>query len=130
MQNRANSIGTRRTGMAVQKVAVVNGSSQRLQLLQSVIQGGHYDVVVNAETEHAYSQIKRTHPNLVILYVGVDDPLGLQVLSMLTLDDETSAIPVLIYTNDVEVEDTETEPDTDRGDEHEFSFAPPDLAMN
>jgi DNA-binding response OmpR family regulator len=130
MQNVANSFGTRRTGMAVQKVAVVNGSSRSLQLLQSVIQAGHYDVVVNAETEHAYSQIKRTHPNLVILCVGVDDPLGLQVLSMLTLDDETSAIPILIYTNEFDGQDTDTKPDADRGDEHELRIAPLELAMN
>jgi DNA-binding response OmpR family regulator len=130
MQKVANSIGTRRTGMAVQKVAVVNGSSQRLHLLQSVIQGGHYDVIVNAETEHAYSQIKRTNPNLVILCVGVDDPLGLQVLSMLALDEETSAIPVLICANEVEGKDADTEPDADRGDEHESPFAPLRLAMN
>jgi len=43
--------------------------------------------------EHAYSQIKRVQPNLVILCVCIDDMDGFQVLSMLKLDAETRDIP-------------------------------------
>jgi CheY-like chemotaxis protein len=67
-------------------------------------------------TDHAYSQVKGVHPNLVILCVGVNDRDGLQVLSMLKLDADTRRIPVLTYM---------TEADDDEPDEPlaEFSDA-------
>jgi DNA-binding response OmpR family regulator len=118
------------TGRATQKVVVVNGSNEMLQLLESVLDAGHYDVVFVAETAHGYSQIKRNRPNLVILCVGIDDPLGFQVLSMLKLDQETAAIPVLTYTNEFEGEETDREPDDDTPDEDELPLARPELPMN
>ncbi len=130
MLNTVNSIGMPRTGKASQKVVVVNGNNEMLELLESVLDAGHYDIVFVAEAEHAYSQIKRNRPNLVILCVGIDDPLGFQVLSMLKLDEETSAIPVLTYTNEFEGEDTDREPDDDSGDEDELPLARPELPMN
>jgi PleD family two-component response regulator len=131
MLNTVNSIATPRTGKASQKVVVVNGSNEMLELLESVLDAGHYDIVFVAETEHAYSQIKRNRPNLVILCVGIDDPLGFQVLSMLKLDEETSGIPVLTYTNEYDGEDTDREPDDDSGEEDELPLAArPELPMN
>ncbi len=132
MLNTVNSIGTPRTGKASQKVVVVNGSNEMLELLESVLDAGHYDIVFVAETEHAYSQIKRNRPNLVILCVGIDDPLGFQVLSMLKLDEDTSNIPVLTYTNEFDGEETDREPDDDSGDEDELPLAAarPELPMN
>ncbi len=130
MLNRVNSIGPPRIGRATQKVVVVNGSNEMLELLESVLDAGHYDVVFVAETEHAYSQIKRNRPNLVILCVGIDDPLGFQVLSMLKLDGDTAAIPVLTYTNEFDGEDTDREPDDDSPDDDELPLARPELPMN
>ena len=60
-----------------------------LDLLETVLDAGHYDVVFVESSEHAYSQIKRVQPNLVILCVRIDDADGFQVLSMLKLDEET-----------------------------------------
>ncbi len=130
MLNRVNPIGTLRTGPTTQKVVVVNGSNEMLELLESVLDAGHYDVVFVAETEHAYSQIKRNRPNLVILCVGIDDPVGFQVLSMLKLDGETATIPVLTYTNEFDGEDTDREPDDDSPDDDELPLARPELPMN
>ncbi|MEO8260505.1 MAG: response regulator [Acidobacteriota bacterium] len=96
-----------------QKVVIVNGSPEILGLLETVLDGGQYDVVFAESRAHAYSQIKRVHPDLVILFVRMDDMDGLQVLSMLKLDAETRAIPVLTYTNDYEtdIDDDEDTPD-------------------
>jgi PleD family two-component response regulator len=123
MLNTVNSIATPKAGKASQKVVVVNGSNEMLDLLESVLDAGHYDIVFVAETEHAYSQIKQNRPNLVILCVGIDDPLGFQVLSMLKLDAETSGIPVLTYTNEYDGEETDREPDDDSGDDDELPLA-------
>src|ERR1044071_8785581 len=85
---------------AIQKVVIVNGNPKILELLETVLEAGHYDVVFVESNEHAYSQIKRVQPDLVILCVRIDDMEGFQVLSMLKLDEETRAIPVLTYTTE------------------------------
>src|SRR6266511_507780 len=94
---------------AAQKVVIVNGSPEILDLLDSVLDAGHYDVVFVESSEHAYSQIKRVQPNLVILCVRIEDPAGFQVLSMLKLDEETRLIPVLTYTTEYAGEESDEE---------------------
>jgi len=106
----ATSVGPLEQARSVaQKVVIVNGSAGVLELVETVLDAGHYDVVFVESSEHAYSQIKRVLPNLVILCVRVDDHEALQVLSMLKLDGETRAIPVLTYTTDLEGPSTEEE---------------------
>lgn len=85
------------TANGAQRVMIVNGSADVLELLETVLAAGHYDVVFVESTDHAYSQIRRVQPDLVILCVGTDDAEGLQVLSMLKLDERTRRIPVLTY---------------------------------
>src|SRR5206468_9469804 len=85
---------------AAQKVVIINGSTEMLELLETVLDAGHYDVVFVESSDHAYSQIKRVQPNLVILCVRIDEMDGLHVLSMLKLDVDTKHIPVLTYTTE------------------------------
>jgi len=92
-----------------QKVVIVNDSPEVLAQLETVLEAGHYDVVFVESDQHAYSQIKRVQPDLVILCVRIDDMDGLQVLSMLKLDRETRDIPVLTYTTDHDGQDAENE---------------------
>ena len=92
-----------------QKVVIVNGSAEILELLETVLDAGHYDVVFVESSAHAYSQIKRVQPNLVILCVHIDDLEGFQVLSMLKLDDETRDIPVLTYTTEYDGQEQDDE---------------------
>ncbi len=96
-------------GTTTQKVVIVNGSPEVLELLETVLDEGHYDVVFVESTGHAYSQVKRVQPNLVILCVRIDDADGFQVLSMLKLDAETRDIPILTYTIETKNEDSEEE---------------------
>ncbi len=90
-----------------QKVVIVNGSPDVLEMLESVMDPGHYDIVFVESGAHAYSQIKRLKPQMVILCMRIEDLEGFQVLSMLKLDDETFRIPVLTYTTEYEGQDTE-----------------------
>jgi PleD family two-component response regulator len=96
------------TAMA-QKVVIVNGGPEMLEMLEAVLDAGRYDVVFIESSAHAYSQIKRVQPNLVVLCVRVDDADGFQVLSMLKLDDETRGIPVVTYTGEQGAEESEAE---------------------
>ena len=97
------------TATSAQKVVIVNGTSEILDLLETVLDAGHYDVVFVESSEHAYSQIKRVQPNLVILCVRIAEADGFQVLSMLKLDDDTRGIPVLTYTTEYDGPEKEEE---------------------
>ncbi len=113
---------------AAQKVVIVNGSNEILEVLETVLEAGNYDIVFVESTEHAYSQIKRVKPNLVILCVRLEDADAFQVLSMLKLDDETRAVPVLTYTTEFNNEEAEEE-DSEAAEPEMFS-AKPMLRMN
>jgi len=117
-----------KTATAAQKVVIVNGSTQILELIETILEAGHYDVVFVESTARAYSQIKRVRPNLVILCVRIDDADGLQVLSMLKLDDDTREIPVLTYTT--EDEDGEAVDDVPEPSEAEIFAPKPAVWMN
>src|SRR5512139_691335 len=104
---------------AAQKVVIVNASADILKLLETVLEAGHYDVVFVESNEHAYSQIKRVRPHLVILCVRIDDPESFQVLSMLKLDEETRTIPVVTYASQDTPEETE-EDDDESSDQEMF----------
>jgi PleD family two-component response regulator len=79
------------------RVVVVNGNAQMLELLEVALDKGRYDVVFVQSHTHAYSQVKRLQPHLVILCLHLDDLEGFRVLSMLKLDEDTRAIPVVTY---------------------------------
>ena len=116
------------TANGTQKVVIVNGSPAILELLETVLDAGRYDIVFVESSAHAYSQIKRVQPNLVILCVRIDDMETFQVLSMLKLDEETRQIPILTYTADVDGQETEEE--TDEASEAEIFAAAQVLSMN
>jgi CheY-like chemotaxis protein len=117
-----------RASGATQKVVIVNGSTEMLELVETVLEAGHYDIVFVESSEHAYSQIKRVQPNLVVLCVRIEDLDGFQVLSMLKLDDETRSIPVLTYTTEYEGQDREDE--IVEPSENEIFTPKPALSMN
>ena len=89
----------------VQKVVVVNGNTEVLGLLETVLDAGRYDMVFVESSDHAYSQIRRVLPNLVILCARIERLEGFQLLTMLKLDPETRTIPVLTYTTECEGQD-------------------------
>jgi PleD family two-component response regulator len=111
-----------------QKVVIVNGSAEMLELLETVLDAGNYDVVFVESNEHAYSQIKRVQPNLVILCLRIDDVVGFQVLSMLKLDGDTRGIPVLTYTTEYDGE--EPEEDLEESSDQEIFAPKPAVRMN
>jgi CheY-like chemotaxis protein len=112
----------------VQKVVVVNSSPEILSLAERALAAGHYDVVFVEAIEHAYSQIRRVQPNLVVLCLRMGDRDAFQVLSMLKLDPETRRIPVLTYTADDPATIRVT--DDDEASDHEFFAACAPTLMN
>jgi response regulator RpfG family c-di-GMP phosphodiesterase len=106
----------------VHKVAIVNGTTEILSVVESVLAAGHYDVVLVESVAHAYSHIKRVQPNLVVLCARLDDANAFQVLSMLKLDEDTRNIPVLTYT--IGPDERQDEDATDAGSIELFAHQP------
>jgi CheY-like chemotaxis protein len=136
MQTHVISTGTASTNdaprtrtSATQRVLIVNGSSDVLEVLEPVLDAGNYDVVFVESSAHAYSQIKRVQPDLVILCLEMDDADALRVLSMLKLDEETRDIPVVTYTT-AAGEEQEEDDEEDDSDSQMFASRPPALLMN
>jgi PleD family two-component response regulator len=90
----------RRPAPEPQKVVVVNGSPEILELLETILDAGRYDMVFVESNAHAYSRIKHVKPDLVILCVDLGELEGFHLLSMLKLDEETRHIPIVTYTGD------------------------------
>jgi PleD family two-component response regulator len=114
----------------VQKVVVVNGNTEVLGMLETVLDAGRYDMVFVESSDRAYSQIKRVVPNLVILCARIEDLDGFQLLTMLKLDDETRSIPVLTYTTEYEGQDFDAAISQIADDEEEMLPSRPALRMN
>jgi PleD family two-component response regulator len=114
----------------VQKVVVVNGNTEVLGMLETVLDAGRYDMVFVESGERAYSQVKKVLPNLVILCTRIEHLEGFQLLTMLKLDAETRNIPVLTYTTEYEGQDFDTAI-TQLAEEEEEAFPTrPALRMN
>ena len=60
---KASSIVTRPA--AAQKVVIVDGTPDILELLETALEAGHYDVVFVESNDHAYSQVKRDRKSVV-----------------------------------------------------------------
>jgi CheY-like chemotaxis protein len=95
------------TPRVLRKVAIVNGSTDVLEVLETVLDAGQYDLAFVDASARAYSQIRTMQPDLVILCVRIEDLEGFHLLSMLKMDDETRSIPVLTYTTEYEGQDDE-----------------------
>ncbi len=109
IQMHAHDAGSRPAAAAPQKVVVINGDAAILDLLETALDMGHYDVVFVESSEHAYSQVKRVQPNLVILCMRIEETEGFHVLSMLKLDAETRDIPILTYTTEFEGQEVDSD---------------------
>lgn len=92
-------------GAPVQKVMVINGNTEILGMLETVLEAGRYDMVFVESSERAYSQVKKVLPNLVILCTRLQELETFQLLTMLKLDADTRSIPVLTYTSECEGQD-------------------------
>ena len=116
----------------VQKVVVVNGNTEVLGMLETVLDAGRYDMVFVESSNRAYTQIKKVLPNLVILCARIEELDTFQLLTMLKLDPDTRDIPVLTYTTEYEGQDFDTAISqlAEAEEEDDFLTSRPSLRMN
>jgi len=112
----------------LQKVVVVNGSPEILEMLETVLDAGRYDMVFVESSTRAYSRVRNVQPDLVIVCMRIDDVEVFQLLSMLKLDADTRRIPVVTYTTHLEADEEEREEEV--VEEDEFPIVRPTMTMN
>lgn len=79
------------------RIAVVNDDTVFLDMMAAVLRERGWDVDVCREGDEAFHFIKRHPPDLIILDIRMESPeTGWTVLELLTLDPETSPIPVIV----------------------------------
>ena len=121
----------RLAAMQVQKVVVVDGNAEVLNMLEAVLDAGRYDMVFVESSANAYTQIKKVIPNLVIVCARIEHLEAFQLLTMLKLDQETRDIPVLTYTTEYEGQDLEGVISQMAEEEEELQYTSrPALPMN
>jgi CheY-like chemotaxis protein len=90
---------------ALRRVVVVSKHPCARGLLATLLDTARCDLVFIESTAHAYSQIRRIAPDLVIVSLEIDDLDGCHVLSMLRLDGRTREIPMVIWTFEREADE-------------------------
>jgi len=83
-----------RTTRAAVRTMMIVGKEPDDRVLETVTEGGGYDVIVVEPTTSAYSRIKGLAPSVVVLTMTIDDVEACQLLAMLKLDRDTAQIPL------------------------------------
>ena len=77
------------------RVVVASGDSERAELLDALLfSENEFDTVVVDSIAGAYSRVKKTDPDLIIVLMEIGDVEAYQLLSMLAMDRHTRAIHV------------------------------------
>lgn len=84
----------------MKKIALVNNDADFLTAMEALLEHlGGYNAYIIHEGNTAYHLIKKEIPHLIILDIRMEQPeTGWKILDLLTLDPETSKIPVIICT--------------------------------
>jgi DNA-binding response OmpR family regulator len=78
------------------RIVAVSDDLQRAELLDALLaEANEYDVIFVASIERGYSRIKQVTPDLVVVFLEIEDAAGCQLLSMLKMDSEVASIPVV-----------------------------------
>jgi 5,10-methylene-tetrahydrofolate dehydrogenase/methenyl tetrahydrofolate cyclohydrolase len=76
-------------------VIATSGNPQRAEFLDTLFpDASECDLIFVESLARAYSRIKLVNPDVVIVLFEADDVAACQLLSMLTMDEDTSGIPV------------------------------------
>jgi len=78
-------------------IIVVNDDTAFLELMEQLLGDEGYEAEVMKSTKNALEHIKERRPALIVLDVRINnEEAGLLLLDLITLDPETSSIPVII----------------------------------
>src|SRR5262245_36830693 len=77
------------------KMVAVSDDALRPELLDALLAAeSDFRIIFVESIPNAYSRIRQIEPDLVVVYMGHDDPNACQLLSMLKMDRTLCGIPV------------------------------------
>lgn len=85
-----------------QVALVVGGGPNVLEAVEPMLDGARWAIEFVDMSDEPYATVLAMRPDLVVVSLGLDEPAGFELLSMLRLDPRTRGIPVLSYIGDDE----------------------------
>jgi twitching motility two-component system response regulator PilH len=85
--------------MPIKNILVVDDSPTDRQYLNDLLVKGGYAVTLAENAEEAFAKVKQKRPDLVLMDVVMPGQNGYQATRMLSKDDSTKDIPVIICTS-------------------------------
>lgn len=80
------------------RILVVDDRNELLHLMRRVLEDEEYLVSILQDGRDAFTQVKNSLPDLLILDLKLGDISGKDILKQLKGDDVTVDIPVIVYT--------------------------------
>jgi DNA-binding response OmpR family regulator len=79
-------------------IVVICRDPRREELIDALLADPHdFDMIFVDSIARGYARIRELRPDLVVLFIAMDDHESFQLLSMLAIDRATSGIPVVTY---------------------------------
>ena len=85
--------------MSIKKIMVVDDSPTERQFLQEILVNKGYQVVTAVGGEEAFAKSKTEMPDLILMDVIMPGQNGFQATRVITRDDATKHIPVVMLTS-------------------------------
>jgi PleD family two-component response regulator len=98
-----------------QTIAVVDGNATVVSSIDTAMGAACHTVLLLDTRAHAYTDIRRLQPSLVVVCIHLDNPRSIQLLTMLKMDHETGSIPVttIVVDSDDDVDAAEDADDAE-----------------
>lgn len=81
----------------LQVALVVGAGPDVLEAVEPMLDGSRWAIEFVDMSDQPYATVVALRPDLVVVNLGLDEPAGFGLLSMLRLDPRTRGIPVLSY---------------------------------
>lgn len=91
--------------MGIKKVLVVDDSATDLKNLEQICIAGGYDVITASGGLEAVAKANSENPDAVLLDVMMNDMNGFQVCRLLTSNEATQHIPIILVSSKVQQTD-------------------------
>jgi DNA-binding response OmpR family regulator len=79
-------------------VVAISEQPQQAALLDALlVDANNFDVIYVESVARGFSRIKQAAPDLVIVFLDIDDEAACQLLTMLSIDGDTARIPVATW---------------------------------
>jgi twitching motility two-component system response regulator PilH len=91
--------------MTMRRVLVVDDSTTDLKNLEQICIAGGYEVITATGGIEALAKANSEKPDIVLLDVMMDDMNGFQVCRLLTSNESTQHIPIILVSSKIEQTD-------------------------